>query len=178
MADDSGGRGPAPWSRFEEVFRATYAELCTYARRYVDDDATAEDVVQEVFAAVWENRADRPVSDLGPAYLYRAVRNRALNRVRDGERTESLDAPEAPDAETSLGARDVRRRREVASAVDEAVDDLPPRCRQVFLLVRERGLSYREAAERLDLSPSTVETQMGRALRRLRESLAPLLGDD
>lgn len=178
MAEDPGGPPPDPWGRLEEIFRSTYAELCTYARRYVDDDATAEDVVQEVFAAVWGNREDRPLADVGPAYLYRAVRNRALNRVRDGERTESLDAPEAPDAETSLGTRDLRRRREVAAAVDEAIDDLPPRCRQVFLLVRERGLSYREAAERLDLSLSTVETQMARALRRLRDSLAPLLAED
>lgn len=158
------------------LFDARYAELCRFARRYVHSDAAAVDVVQEVFARLWERRDRRPLSDIRPAYLYRAVRNRALNRIEKAESRDEALQSLSPVASGRIPGPDDRLQSErLRRRVEAAIEALPPRCREIFLLVRRDGLTYSETADALDLSESTVDTQMGRALSRLREELADLL---
>lgn len=157
--------------RLRSLFEEHYAELCSQARRYVGSDEAAVDVVQEIFARVWERRSERPPDEIERAYLYRAVRNEALNRrERRRSRDEHRQRPGVPRPASPTPEDDLERRRLVRE-VEEAIEALPPRCREIFLLVRRDGLTYREAAEALELSPSTVDTQMGRALKRLRDEL-------
>ena len=158
---------------FERLFRAWYSRLADHAVRLLASRDAAEDAVQDVFVAVWARRATLPDGSKLPAYLHRAVRNRALNQLRH-ERTANrwlarVDPDRAipPVAETSLEYEEVDR------TLRAALGHLSPRCREVFLLSREQGLSYPEIAETLEISVKTVETLMGRALRALRERLRP-----
>lgn len=160
---------------FDLVFRTHYPSLVAVAERITGERAVAEEVAQEVMLELWRRRETLAVEESLRAYLVRAARNRALNHLRH-ERitrraepllaTESVTAPEGPArlAEEEIGA-----------AVRAAVDALPERCREVFELSRVQGLRYAEIAGTLGISVKTVEAQMGKALRVLRERLAPWL---
>lgn len=163
---------------FEVVFREHYASLVRFAEGMLRSREAAEDAVQDVLLNLWRQREVLRIDDSLRGYLYRAVRNRALNSARnDRVRREAvphlaLESPEVP-AGDAIVLED-----ELEIAVREAIDALPPRCREVFELSRFKGLRYAEIAETLGISVKTVETQMGRALRSLREKLAPYLTTD
>jgi RNA polymerase sigma-70 factor (ECF subfamily) len=161
---------------FERLFRHWYPRLCDWAFRVLDSRDGAEDSVQDVFVAIWRGRERLPKAQSLPAYLHRAVRNRALNQLRHqrtaGRWLAMLD-PEpqiAPDAETGLADR------ELDAAYRAALAELAPRGREVFVLSREQGLTYAQIAETLGISVKTVETLMGRAIAALRGKLGPALG--
>ncbi len=162
---------------FERLFRAWYAPLADYAARLVDSPDAAEDVVQTVFVSLWNRREAMPDAAQLPAYLHRAVRNRALNFLRDHRATQPLsaltdDEPRvAPAIERQLESDDLARVLEVA------MSSLAPRTREVFELSRVQALTYQQIATTLDISVKTVETLMGRALRALRASLRPRLDE-
>ncbi|MBL8985024.1 MAG: RNA polymerase sigma-70 factor [Gemmatimonadales bacterium] len=158
---------------FEVVFRAYYAKLTDYANGLVRTRDGAEDVVQEVFVALWTQRERLTTPDNLVGYLYRAVRNRSLNQLRHRRmvtdwqtRAAAEERSDAPPAD-----RDTER-AEITAAVKQAVATLSPRCREVFELSRDRGLTYPEIAAALGISIKTVETLMGRALKGVRERLA------
>jgi RNA polymerase sigma-70 factor, ECF subfamily len=163
-------------SAFDNLFRQWYAPLVRYAASMTDGDIDeAEDLVQQVFVKLWEQRAELSVQFSVKAYLYKMVHNRALNRIRQqhtrerytNHQTRSMaDAHEnAPDTSDT----------ELHSRYREALNGLPPQCRQVFELSRFEELKYREIADQLGISIKTVETQMGKALRILRHELAEYL---
>ncbi len=161
----------------EALFRAHYSRLCDFVNCYVRSPETASDLVQDLFVHLWERCDAGDVPLLTTAYLYTAARNRALKHLRHrrvvarwAERVASAPLPTGPQADERL------RTREMAEASSRAIDALPDRCRQIFLLSREKYLSYAEIAEVLGISVETVETQMWRALKSLRKSLAPYLG--
>jgi RNA polymerase sigma-70 factor, ECF subfamily len=159
-------------SAFEALFRAEYASLIRFAGRYVSDVAAAEDLVQDVFLTLWRDRSRLDGASSPRAYLFRAVRNRALNQLRDSRARRRIDEQLAVPGELSVapdtGAADVAR---IRAALNDAVAALPARARLIFELSRYHGLTYREIAASLGISVKTVETQMGRALRVLRERL-------
>lgn len=160
---------------FDAVFRAHYATLVGVAERVVGERAVAEELGQDVMLELWRRHGTLVVDGSLRAYLVRAARNRALNHVRH-ERMKVRTAPRAagetvtlPEAPSNLVEA------ELDTAVREAVGALPERCREVFELSRGQGLRYAEIASVLGISVKTVEAQMGKALRVLRERLAPFL---
>lgn len=163
---------------FERLFRAWYGSLAEYAARLLGNADAAEDAVQEVFVALWRRRDAIPAFDKLAAYLHRAVRNRALNQMRDQQTAErwasaaEVDRPETPHADAEM------LYAELANTVARAIEELPPRTREVFYLSREKNLTYNDIAVALDISVKTVETLMGRALRALRETLGPRVTGD
>lgn len=161
---------------FARAYAAHYAPLCAFAARLVRPRAMAEDLVQDVFAALWTRSHTIRDQDLLTSYLYSAVRNRARSHLRHQQvvlRTLAAPAPPAPPAAPALD--DELHATELQAAVLAAVSSLPARCREIFLLQRHEGLSYAEIAARLGISVKTVETQMSRALRALRLHLAPFM---
>lgn len=161
---------------FDTIFRAHYAGLVGVAERMVREREAAEEVVQDVFLEIWRRRDTLVIEETLRAYLYRATRNRALNRIRRQQlerKSQHLLEATSSVAPTSEGAAE----REIDDAVREAVASLPDRCREVFELSRGSGLKYTEIAAAMGISVKTVEAQMGKALRLLRERLAGWLED-
>lgn len=158
---------------FEGLFRAHYAPLVRHAARLAGSTAEAEELVQEVFLQLWSRRETLAIRESPVAYLYRGVRNRALNAVRHERVVRTWAQSQPPEAaEPAVASADTAAEDEVARAVRDAIAALPDRCREIFLLSREQGLTYAQIAATLGLSVKTIETQMGRALKSLRERLA------
>jgi RNA polymerase sigma-70 factor (ECF subfamily) len=160
---------------FEALFRRWYEPLCRYACRLADGDMDeAEDVVQQAFVKLWEYRAKLQVAWSLKAYLYKAVHNACLNRLRSRQvQSKYLDFT-AQQPDTMLTQPDDTT-PELRERFQQALDSLPPQCRHVFELSRFEALKYREIADQLGISIKTVETQMGKALRVLRVQLADYL---
>ena len=160
---------------YDAVFRDWYPVLVRVATALLHDEDAAEEVSQDVMVQFWKRRQAMDVDLPLKAYLLRAVRNRALNHVRHLRVRRESEA----DVEATYNAPGTADQpvvaKELASAVKVAVSELPPRCREIFELSRVDGLKYSEIAEALDISEKTVEAQMGKALRILRERLAPWL---
>mgnify|MGYP002777694934 CR=1 FL=1 len=161
---------------FETMFRQHYAPLCRYAHPFTKDWDEAEEVVQAVFMTVWEKRDSLEITISLKSYLYRAVHNRCLNRIRHAavqaeyqqhaiyEGAQSFEAP----AQTLMAA-------ELSDRLREAIQKLPEQCRLAFTMSRFEELKYQEIADRLGISIKTVENQIGKALRILRTELAEYL---
>ena len=152
---------------FEFQFKSLYKPLCLFALRYVEQADDAEDIVQQAFADVWDkNTAGEVIRDM-KAYLYQAVRNRSLSWIAQNNLTESTEEFPEVEAETeeervALSERDAR--------LWEAIDQLPTERKKIFLLSKRDGLKYQEIAEELGISIKTVENQIGKALKTLRET--------
>jgi RNA polymerase sigma-70 factor (family 1) len=158
---------------FEALFHAYHSTLCAFAYRYLGARDLAEETVQEIFLLVWERRASWDVRTSVRSYLFTAVRNAALSylrheRVVRRSETDVRELQPAPSASPDHEALEA----ETVAAVKQAVSRLPERCRLIFTLHREQGLTYAEVAEVLGISPRTVEVQIGRALKSLRKGLA------
>lgn len=156
---------------FEALFRNHAAALVSFARSYVDSREVAEELVQDLFCRVWDNRFESTVPDSVRGYLFAALRNRSLNHLRreqvslDFVERSSKVVPASPAADEALLAADLR------DALAAAVKGMPARCREVFTLARHQGMSYAEIADILGISKKTVEIHMSRALAILRERL-------
>jgi RNA polymerase sigma-70 factor, ECF subfamily len=165
-------RPPSP-DPFELFFREHHARLCEFVHGYVRSEEVSRDIVQDLFLALWEKNGTSEAPDLTKAYLYAAARNRARKYIRHRRVVGRFEQRCAAWSEEAPGrADDAVHYRETMEAVEAAIGALPDRCREVFLLSRRQHMSYAEIAGALGLSIKTVEVQMWRALRKLRESLA------
>ena len=132
------------------MFDRYYAPLCRFAEFWLRDRASAEEVVLDVYTHVWQHAAELRITVSVRAYLFRAVRNRALNRLRDDrfsyipfeELGEVFASPESLQIETD----------EITQLVAEAVSQLPGRCRDIFLKSRNEQLSNAEIAAEMHIS--------------------------
>lgn len=161
---------------FEGLFRAMHAPLLAFGARYTGDAARAEELVQDLFFDLWRGRTTLAISGSVAAYLYGAMRNRALNLRRrdaveqgwaDDEAHESVRALHAapPTADHLLSAKDLRQR------LADAMARLPERCGVIMQMRWHGGLSYAEIAETLGISTKGVENQLSRGLKALRVEL-------
>lgn len=162
-------------SAFDAIFRGNYALLVRVAEAMLRDRASAEEIAQDVMLELWRRRETLDVTESVRGYLLQATRNRSLNALRH-RAIERRSEPHLGDGIAPLPTTDAAvRMREIEVAIHAAIGELPERCRQVFELSRIEGLKYAEIAARLGISVKTVEVQMGKALRILRERLRPWL---
>ncbi|MDE6276707.1 MAG: RNA polymerase sigma-70 factor [Muribaculaceae bacterium] len=150
---------------FDTWFRTLYLPLGMYALRLTDDADSAEDLVEDAFVKAWQAlEAGKEIENFR-AYMYRSVRNECISFLRSRRTTVGLEAvPEIDEETVDTSIRDAR--------IWKAIDALPERCREVFLLSKRDGLSNDEIAEELNISVKTVKNQMTKAFERLREALA------
>jgi len=141
------------------------------------DRAIAEELVQDVMLELWRRRESLAADGSPQAYLFQATRNRVLNHLRHLKIEQRSEPDVRGESWTTPHADAAVAEEELDAAVQRAVRSLPDRCREVFELSRVHGLKYSEIASQLGISVKTVEAQMGKALRTLRERLAPLLPD-
>ncbi|WP_291267838.1 sigma-70 family RNA polymerase sigma factor [Gemmatimonas sp.] len=165
---------------FRALFLAEYDRLCRYARREGATREEAEELVQDVFARLWETPASLERAGSPTAFLHAAVRHALLNRARHRRTVARLHDQARGDArspgvsmDTAVAPDVLVERRALADAVQAALASLPARGREALQLQRHGGLSYSEIAEVMAVSPSTVKTHIARALAALRDQLAP-----
>jgi len=165
---------------FESLFHAFYDRLCTYAEAYTRSSHAAEEIVDDVFLALWAGR-----ERLGPkiavaSYLYVAVRNRALNRIGRSKIEHRYAERAAIDGMARLAnqrneVEDDVRSSELYALAKQAIEGLPDRMRETYLLYYQHDLSYAEIAGVMNVSVRTVENQLARAVKRLWRGLHGLL---
>jgi RNA polymerase sigma-70 factor (ECF subfamily) len=161
---------------FEALFREYHPPLCRFVYGFLRSRDLAEEVVQEVFLALWTRRASWDVQGTVRAYLYGAARNRALNLIKRAriEQKWRDAAPTAPLALPLAESQDSAEANEVATLVRSAIDALPERCRLVMMLRWQHHLKHVEIAEALGISIKGVENQLRRGLDLLRRGLPQL----
>lgn len=161
---------------FEETFRKYYQSLCNYANSILKEMDEAEEVVQNLFLSIWEKRSDLEINISLKSYLYRAVHNHCLNRIKHLKVREEYQqyATNFYDASYESVSQTVMK-NELETKIEEAIRKLPEQCRLIFRMSRFEELKYHEIAEQLELSPKTVENQIGKALKILRVELAEYL---
>lgn len=159
-------------SAFDAIFRTWYGPLVGTAERMLRDRAVAEELVQDVMLELWRRRETLAPDGSAQAYLFQATRNRVLNHLRHLKIEQRSEPEIRGDSSPTPHADAAVVEEELDVAVQRAVQSLPDRCREVFELSRVHGLKYAEIARTLGISVKTVEAQMGKALRILRERLA------
>lgn len=159
-------------TEFERLFREYFNALMAFSRRILGNEDDAREVVHQVFVKLWEMRDEIDISTSLKSYLFTSVHNRSLNMIRDRKKFSSEEVPEIP-GEWDVSAQ--IEALELEEKIQEAIDGLPGRCREIFELNRLNGLRYHEIAVQLEISVKTVENQMSKALRILRDQLARYL---
>lgn len=161
---------------FEMLFRTYYQPLCNYAYTFIPDRDEAEEVVQSTFLSVWEKKGTLEIRTGVKPYLYAMVRNACLNVIKHEKIKQQHVAGELALAERSVESvtRTVMA-TELETRIQESMEKLPQQCRLIFKLSRFEELKYAEIAEQLSLSVKTVENQMGKALKIMREQLKDYL---
>ncbi len=157
-------------STVNELFESHYVLLCRKAYRIVNNKDIAEDLVQDVFFKLWENRKKIVIKTSLKAYLNRMVFNESISFLRKNktvlEFSDEIEHQETVnETESKLGATELK------DIINAAIEELPPKCKTIFLLSRMEELSYKQIAMQLGISIKTVENQMGKALKLLRGTL-------
>jgi len=162
---------------FEQVFKANFKNLHAYATTILKNESAAEEMVQQVFYKIWEQRERLNIQSSLKAYLYRSVHNLCINhlthqKVRATHQSYTMQHVSQQDEHTA--ARKVQQ-GELEKNIRKALNELPEQCRTIFQMSRFEELKYHEIATELGISIKTVENQMGKALRLMRLKLAEFL---
>jgi len=161
---------------FEQLFKTFFPSLIFFARKYLPDLDTAKEIVHNVFLNLWEKRDSIDTGTSLKSYLFTSVHNRCLNYIRDQKKFSRDEYQfEKLEQEEQLASHNPLEEQELESRIMDALNNLPEKCREVFMLSRFEGKKYMEIAEKLGISVKTVETQMSKALRILREKLIDYL---
>jgi RNA polymerase sigma-70 factor (ECF subfamily) len=154
----------------EMMFRAYYPFLCQTIVRVLPDAHVAEDLAQEVFFDIWKKRDSFSINTSLKAYLRRSGINRTLNYLRDRKIRWDDEEKIAYQPSNMADASRVLEGEDLQQKIDNTIESLPERCRLVFTLSRFEEMSYQEIADQLGISIKTVENQMTKALKILREA--------
>jgi RNA polymerase sigma-70 factor (ECF subfamily) len=154
---------------YKQLFLLFYPSLVSFAVSIIRSKEVSEEIVSDVFLKIWEKRQKLDKVENLSFYLFTAVRNRCLNQLQDQKNRASLEISDAVIEFKSL-YHDPEQRlisAETIKEIQKAVQDLPPRCRMIFKLVKEEGFRYKEVAELMQLSVKTVENQMSLAFKKI-----------
>ena len=163
--------------KFSEVYIKYYCKLLRFASEFVNDVQEAENLVQDAFLGLWKSKDELERINNMNAYMFRLVRNRCLDYLKHKAKEQEYAKGVMQTVDYRLSALDSFNETgifmgDLEKDVAEAIDALPPRCREIFVMSRYQGKKYREIAEAMGISENTVEIQMGIAIKRLKASLA------
>ncbi len=158
---------------FEVLFKAHFKGLCFFAQRYVKDNETAKEVVQDAFFALWEKRDSIDSEKSIRSYLGTSVYNKSLNYLRDNKKFDKdILVAEHLYPESGLEYSDTMVTKEIKNLIEVSIQELPEKCREIFVMNRYENMKYQEIADQLSISVKTVEAQMSKALQHMRVRLA------
>lgn len=160
----------------EKLFKENYKSLCNVVFRIINDWDASEDVVQEMFLKLWKKKHEIKIESSLKGYLFKSASNSAINYLQSQKKlklkeelSEQISNTQAVEESMIYDGKELQIR------IEEALNKLPPKCKAIFLLSRQEGMKYQEIADELDISIKTVENQMGIALKKMKEELAPYL---
>lgn len=165
-------------SAFNTLFHSIYIQLYFHCRKYIYDPEIAKDLLQNVFLRFWEKREEIDIHTSLNAYLHRSVQNECLNHLRTLKTTNIMEKDD-PDKKNEI-AEDTNpyselSMQEIEQITEDTIEQLPDQCKLIFRLSRIDGLKNQEIADRLEISVRTVETQIYRALKVLKNKLKDYL---
>ncbi|MBT1688617.1 RNA polymerase sigma-70 factor [Dawidia soli] len=163
------------YKSFETIFKRMYRQLCRVSARMVQSHALAEEIVDDVFCNLWGNRKRIQINSSFQAYLLASVRNKSLDCLRKTKHDRNIELECAADvASVHEGAQEHLVYEELRGQIESAIESLPKQCRTIFRMSREQDMKYKDIADVLQISIKTVDTQMGRALKHLRQAVRPV----
>lgn len=157
---------------FRETYDLYYEALCKFLFLYTKDVQIVEDIVQEIFLSLWENKNTIEINYI-KTYLFQSAKNKMLNYLRD-EKNRSVLLERWFDEQMREKSLDTNsfEVEKLLAIVENAIESLPQKCKEIFILNKIENLSYKKVAELKGLSIKTVENQMGIALKKIREFLS------
>ncbi|WP_029905349.1 RNA polymerase sigma factor [Prevotella sp. 10(H)] len=151
---------------YNQLFMYYYNPLCRYAFSIIKSKTDAEDIVQELFLNIWNNRKRLEIYTNVSSYLYSAIRNMTLNYIRDNNKNkiplENIQDIENTSEEQFLEQEEFRK------ALNDCIKELPQRCREVLILQRVKGLRQKEISEKLNISIKTIKNQIWISMQRIK----------
>lgn len=158
---------------YKSLFMQMHESLTDFARSILKSDEDAEEVVSDFFIVIWQRRASLRSIENPRLYFFVSIKNAALNKLKSNK---ILQLPHTGEWQTSLKSvffnpEELLLSAEIVKNLMKAVNELPPRCKIIFKLIKEEGLKYTEVARLLDISVKTVEAQMAIALRRIKSHI-------
>ncbi len=153
------------------IFEHYYEAICIRINRMINNKAQTEDLAQELFLDFWRKRNEIEITGSLIGYLSIAARNKTLNWIKSNRKHDFSSIEDVQQATKEESAQKLMELEEMKIHIDEAIDLLPEKCKIVFILSRFEQLSYKEIAKNLDISPKTVENQISKALKLLRNKL-------
>lgn len=158
--------------KYEDLFRTYYTSLCYFAQKYISDLDSCKEIVHNVFVTIWEKREEFDFEKSAKSYLFTSVYNRCLNHLRNQKKfVDGGDSSPTDFLSDQSVNQDHLEAAELESKIWATIDLLPEKCREIFILNRFEEKKYSEIAGQLNISVKTVEAQMSKALRTLREHL-------
>ena len=160
---------PFSESNFEEVFKTYFGPLCNYVNSFLQDWEGSREIVQGTFMKIWENKDSIDINTSAKSYLYSAVRNRMIDQIRSNQKLDayknSISVDEINDNPQEMNSYLVREE------ILKSLDKLKPKMKKIFSLSKIEGLTYAEIAAYMNISKRSVEDNVAKALRLLKEDL-------
>lgn len=155
---------------FSILFNNYYTQLCFFCSRYLVDMDLSRSLVQQVFVDLWVKREKLSVEFSIKSYLFQAVKNRAIDQLRQNKN--NIQISDATSELAQIPFHNIVEEAELNDRINKSINQLPEKCREIFLMSRYDGLKYKEIASKLNISVKTVEMQIGIALKKLRDELS------
>ncbi len=162
-------------NEFERFFKSRYQTLLQFAAYYVHDLETAEDVVQDVFFQLWNQKDELHQIKNMESYIRTAVKNQALKKLRKRKIRNIASLIDLDFEAHDASPLEHLQHKELQRLITDSINHLPAKCRRIFQLSRFEHLTYPQIAEVESISVKTVETQMSRALKFLRKKILPYI---
>ena len=160
-------------SSFKTIYLEFYPRLLVFSKGYVKQKEIAEDIVDDILMKLWDNRSSLTHINNLKFYLFVSAKNACLNYLARNRRihSEGLECFEFELGSVTVSPEDIVISEEKIELIQKAIQNLPPKCRAIFILIKEEGLRYSEVAELLNISIKTVEAQMTIALKKLSAAI-------
>ncbi|MDD4438556.1 MAG: RNA polymerase sigma-70 factor [Tissierellia bacterium] len=159
---------------YKKLFLEFYPTLCVFANRYIKQEETSRDIVQDVFFKIWQNRKKIYIDTSFRNLLITSVRNHCIDYLRKKE-VENRYLGKSTLSSVRTSPEEIYTLKELETTIGEALDKLPPNIREAFEMSRFKGMTYITIADKMELSPKTIELYISKALKILRFELRDYL---
>lgn len=155
---------------FKQLFEKYYNRLVAYITSYTHDKDQSEDIVQQTFINLWDDKLKLDENKSPKAYLYSIAYNRYIDSIKSAKRRQKLINQVWERALRERIEEDTETLQKRTQKIKQVIDSLPPKCKEILLMNKVQGIKYKEIAEQLGISVKTVESQMRIAFTKIRKT--------